>query len=117
MNYNIYTEMLSSNMFTYHCPGSVVFVIAVYCNKVQEQKTEHALIQGSRRYQLPQHCHESVVQHLRMIVVGVVHRPLQTLPIRSSGELHKVALNDFHRLVMSWVAHMDYCNAASSQTE
>lgn len=48
MNYIIYTEMLSSKMFIYHCPASVVFVIAVYCNKVQQQKTEHALIQWSR---------------------------------------------------------------------
>lgn len=36
--------MLSSKMFIYHCPGSVISVIAVYCNKVQQQKTKRAAL-------------------------------------------------------------------------
>lgn len=41
MNYIIYTDV---KMFIFHCPGAVISVIAVYCNKVQQQETKPAVL-------------------------------------------------------------------------
>lgn len=40
----LFTLMLSSKMLIYHCPGAVISVIAVYCNKVQQQETKPAVL-------------------------------------------------------------------------